>query len=79
MNIFARLKIVEKHELQRHLTLDHVMYIIKGHPKLHTFIGHDVDPMAHKEAIITIGNKQVKSTIQSNLTCVTNYQIFQAV
>ncbi len=79
MSISARLKTVEKHELQRHLTLDHVMYIIKAHPKLHTFIGHDVDPMAHKEAIITIGNKQVKSTIQSNLTCVTNYQIFQAV
>ncbi|CAK9193680.1 unnamed protein product [Sphagnum troendelagicum] len=66
MSIFARLKIVEKHEFQRHLMLDHVMYIIKGHPKLHTFVGHDVDPMAHKEAIITIGNKQVKSTIQSN-------------
>jgi len=79
MSISARLQIVEKHELQRHLTLDHVMYIIKAHPKLHTFIGRDSDPMAHKEAIITIGNKQVKSTIQSNLTCVTNYQIFQAV
>ncbi len=66
MSIFARPKIVEKHELQRHLTLDHVMYIIKGQPKLHTFMGHDVDPMAHKEAKSQFETS--KSNLQFNLT-----------
>jgi 16S rRNA (cytosine(1402)-N(4))-methyltransferase len=58
--------------------MDHIMQIIEAHPELHTFIGLDVDPVAHEEARSRLEATSTSTLMQLNLVR-TNFRNFQKV
>lgn len=58
--------------------MDRIMQIIEAHPELHTFIGLDVDPVAHEEARSRLEATSTSTLMQLNLVR-TNFRNFQKV
>jgi len=56
----------------------HASAIIEAHPELHTFIGLDVDPVAHEEARSRLEATSTSTLMQLNLVR-TNFRNFQKV
>ncbi|CAK9863712.1 unnamed protein product [Sphagnum jensenii] len=56
----------------------HASAIVEAHPELHTFIGLDVDPVAHEEARSRLEATSTSTLMQLNLVR-TNFRNFQKV